>query len=143
MIRRPPRSTLFPYTTLFRSMLYQPRHLAQHGCAKALLGRGVGAQRGKALLLLADDAVAALLHDLVHQLLLGGEVVVDAGGLDPGLLGNDAHGGGRVALLTEGAGGQLEKGLAGLVAVVGAGLPSCHVCQVVDRCSAAILTGCW
>src|SRR5258708_40108359 len=88
MIRRPPRSTLFPYTTLFRSvalaaldlalahlvgqlaqqpavgqgevaMLYQPRHLAQHGCAKALLGRGVGAQRGKALLLLADDAVAA------------------------------------------------------------------------------------
>src|SRR5260221_11633095 len=102
MIRRPPRSTLFPYTTLFRS----------------------------------------LLHDLVHQLLLGGEVVVDAGGLDPGLLGNVAHGGGRVALLTEGAGGQLEKGLAGLVAVVGAGLPSCHVCQVVDRCSAAILTGC-
>src|SRR5256885_12271419 len=27
MIRRPPRSTLFPYTTLFRS------HLAFHGCA--------------------------------------------------------------------------------------------------------------
>src|SRR5258706_11784515 len=24
MIRRPPRSTLFPYTTLFRSMLLQP-----------------------------------------------------------------------------------------------------------------------
>src|SRR3989442_4708548 len=24
MIRRPPRSTLFPYTTLFRSMLYYP-----------------------------------------------------------------------------------------------------------------------
>lgn len=70
-------------------------------------------------------------------------MVVDAGGLDPGLLGNVAHGGGRVALLTEGAGGQLEKGLAGLVAVVGTGLPSCHVCQGVDRCSAAILTGCW
>src|SRR2546422_7045287 len=31
MIRRPPRSTLFPYTTLFRSLavpvLIQPRHL--------------------------------------------------------------------------------------------------------------------
>src|SRR5438132_3084612 len=27
MIRRPPRSTLFPYTTLFRSLL-RPRHLA-------------------------------------------------------------------------------------------------------------------
>src|SRR5260370_19312381 len=26
MIRRPPRSTLFPYTTLFRSMKFQPLH---------------------------------------------------------------------------------------------------------------------
>src|SRR3712207_8142315 len=26
MIRRPPRSTLFPYTTLFRSLLYVPGH---------------------------------------------------------------------------------------------------------------------
>src|SRR3712207_7057433 len=26
MIRRPPRSTLFPYTTLFRSDAVQPRH---------------------------------------------------------------------------------------------------------------------
>src|SRR5438874_6379400 len=25
MIRRPPRSTLFPYTTLFRSLAYRPR----------------------------------------------------------------------------------------------------------------------
>src|SRR2546430_6074585 len=25
MIRRPPRSTLFPYTTLFRSMFFDPR----------------------------------------------------------------------------------------------------------------------
>src|SRR3712207_7288945 len=29
MIRRPPRSTLFPYTTLFRSRLLRP--VAQHG----------------------------------------------------------------------------------------------------------------
>src|SRR3712207_7676897 len=28
MIRRPPRSTLFPYTTLFRSRLLVQRHLA-------------------------------------------------------------------------------------------------------------------
>src|SRR3712207_7984598 len=28
MIRRPPRSTLFPYTTLFRSFLYHPVQLA-------------------------------------------------------------------------------------------------------------------
>src|SRR5256885_12977936 len=33
MIRRPPRSTLFPYTTLFRSDLAEPTHLAglKHG----------------------------------------------------------------------------------------------------------------
>src|SRR2546428_9541368 len=31
MIRRPPRSTLFPYTTLFRSALfYRGRHFAEH-----------------------------------------------------------------------------------------------------------------
>src|SRR5436305_11175640 len=30
MIRRPPRSTLFPYTTLFRSLGAGGHHLAQH-----------------------------------------------------------------------------------------------------------------
>src|SRR2546430_13332672 len=30
MIRRPPRSTLFPYTTLFRSRLARQRGLAEH-----------------------------------------------------------------------------------------------------------------
>src|SRR3712207_8068366 len=30
MIRRPPRSTLFPYTTLFRSWPSLPRHLLRH-----------------------------------------------------------------------------------------------------------------
>src|SRR2546427_8210889 len=29
MIRRPPRSTLFPYTTLFRSLAREERHLEQ------------------------------------------------------------------------------------------------------------------
>src|SRR3712207_7982249 len=41
MIRRPPRSTLFPYTTLFRSLL--PRlvlaHRVEHGRDLAQLGR--------------------------------------------------------------------------------------------------------
>src|SRR5260370_1811931 len=32
MIRRPPRSTLFPYTTLFRSVLHS--HLAARGLAR-------------------------------------------------------------------------------------------------------------
>src|SRR2546422_2585723 len=30
MIRRPPRSTLFPYTTLFRSVSLRPRLRARH-----------------------------------------------------------------------------------------------------------------
>src|SRR2546426_2519379 len=39
MIRRPPRSTLFPYTTLFRSRLqavFQQRHVLAHGLALGL-----------------------------------------------------------------------------------------------------------
>src|SRR2546430_4446499 len=38
MIRRPPRSTLFPYTTLFRSMPHRG-----HVSAQQLLGRMAGA----------------------------------------------------------------------------------------------------
>src|SRR2546422_10049388 len=34
MIRRPPRSPLFPYTTLFRSPLAQPLPRARHGAAR-------------------------------------------------------------------------------------------------------------
>src|SRR2546430_10456206 len=35
MIRRPPRSTLFPYTTLFRSQLHaRRRHALHHGDAE-------------------------------------------------------------------------------------------------------------
>src|SRR5256885_5365358 len=35
MIRRPPRSTLFPYTTLFRSLLRRPH--SRRGTARLLL----------------------------------------------------------------------------------------------------------
>src|SRR5258708_30383932 len=35
MIRRPPRSTLFPYTTLFRSSRGNSRHLRTHSLANA------------------------------------------------------------------------------------------------------------
>src|SRR3712207_8483422 len=34
MIRRPPRSTLFPYTTLFRSVAAQPRGAARGAAAR-------------------------------------------------------------------------------------------------------------
>src|SRR3712207_8345801 len=49
MIRRPPRSTLFPYTTLFRSKS-ERHHAAAGGPAEGELGVGVGA--------LADDDAA-------------------------------------------------------------------------------------
>src|SRR5688572_32265330 len=39
MIRRPPRSTLFPYTTLFRSRLSLDQFLAKRGGA-AIVARG-------------------------------------------------------------------------------------------------------
>src|SRR2546425_2604260 len=45
MIRRPPRSTLFPYTTLFRSQLVQ-HHLALFVVAR--VGQERGDQRGAA-----------------------------------------------------------------------------------------------
>src|SRR5256885_8653556 len=39
MIRRPPRSTLFPYTTLFRSVLPVARHLQRAGGVQLLVVR--------------------------------------------------------------------------------------------------------
>src|SRR5258705_8681861 len=47
MIRRPPRSTLFPYTTLFRSVIHvvAVRHLARAAMPAAVMG---------------DDAIAVL-----------------------------------------------------------------------------------
>src|SRR5688572_31346201 len=43
MIRRPPRSTLFPYTTLFRSALQDDD--AEHGAAAGAVGHGVNGRQ--------------------------------------------------------------------------------------------------
>src|SRR3712207_7454799 len=40
MIRRPPRSTLFPYTTLFRSLRVRNWSAAHHGCAGSAVPGG-------------------------------------------------------------------------------------------------------
>src|SRR2546430_6914841 len=59
MIRRPPRSTLFPYTTLFRS------HLAARGGHEPVRqrhGRGHAAVRVRARLDGGDGAARARLH---------------------------------------------------------------------------------
>src|SRR2546427_2610019 len=44
MIRRPPRSTLFPYTTLFRS-----QHVADGGLVENAVGLGARGTHGRAL----------------------------------------------------------------------------------------------
>src|SRR2546425_9163055 len=58
MIRRPPRSTLFPYTTLFRSLVgaYQSRDSAAAG--RAALWRRGGVPRGQGKLLRAPYSLA-------------------------------------------------------------------------------------
>src|SRR5256885_13137726 len=40
MIRRPPRSTLFPYTTLFRSFRFTKRYILEHYWTKSLRCKG-------------------------------------------------------------------------------------------------------
>src|SRR3712207_8633014 len=46
MIRRPPRSTLFPYTTLFRSLGQRPGHDPRQVAEQVRLHRPVGDQVG-------------------------------------------------------------------------------------------------
>src|SRR5258708_25953007 len=46
MIRRPPRSTLFPYTTLFRSFLTKPGAI---GSSRSLEAWAFGRERSRAL----------------------------------------------------------------------------------------------
>src|SRR5260370_32472017 len=57
MIRRPPRSTLFPYTTLFRSVILRSGRLAL--CIGMAKGVSPGADRGRPRGLSAAPAVAA------------------------------------------------------------------------------------
>src|SRR3989442_5695525 len=73
MIRRPPRSTLFPYTTLFRSV---PRDL----------GRVAAPQAHRAA------RVAVELH---RPLLPAGEARGDAADVGGGVVGEAGRGGGR------------------------------------------------
>src|SRR2546430_4872540 len=58
MIRRPPRSTLFPYTTLFRSVLYPPA--VNRRVASSNLARGANSFSFKRLLKLRS-------HDLLPE----------------------------------------------------------------------------
>src|SRR5256885_2004665 len=78
MIRRPPRSTLFPYTTLFRSVVHQQRGAGRLVYAVAhVLGRAVvdevGAEaRAHEQQLLAGLGVGAH-HGMLHGRVLAGQ----------------------------------------------------------------------
>src|SRR3712207_8086571 len=76
MIRRPPRSTLFPYTTLFRSAVLRartrvlPRGGAQRGRERAAAGRARGGAVTVRALILggARSGKSALAEDLAADL---------------------------------------------------------------------------
>src|SRR5260370_41679690 len=77
MIRRPPRSTLFPYTTLFRSIKVLRAHLSQHPLALARLER-----ERKAVTSLSHPNILAIQdagteHGIVYEVmeLLDGETL--------------------------------------------------------------------
>src|SRR3712207_7575747 len=66
MIRRPPRSTLFPYTTLFRSLPRLVRQAAPSGChpewANDLASWRDHAARSLAWFEMADETHAGIVH---------------------------------------------------------------------------------
>src|SRR5256885_13306480 len=70
MIRRPPRSTLFPYTTLFRSHYAVRVERALHGAHERELDRGGVALElrhlGPTHPMLGAEAAAELVYQLVH-----------------------------------------------------------------------------
>src|SRR3712207_8346779 len=68
MIRRPPRSTLFPYTTLFRSRVEHLRVLDLAGDLLSLVDDAVDGRAGHALRVMAVHAENLLDH---LNLLLG------------------------------------------------------------------------
>src|SRR3712207_9504405 len=73
MIRRPPRSTLFPYTTLFRSAPLSPQSSALGVGGDELAHAAPGVGRGGGELLLAP------VEEAVRRSLVGGDLVLDAG----------------------------------------------------------------
>src|SRR2546426_12745228 len=84
MIRRPPRSTLFPYTTLFRSARQRRTQAIALG---TLNGHGGG-------IAIADETLAGVLLEIaepVGEIVLGG---LDAGQVEGGKVPRKRRGGG-------------------------------------------------
>src|SRR2546429_7509181 len=73
MIRRPPRSTLFPYTTLFRSVTNMPIVILKDVGGTAVLPIWVGIYEANAIALEIEKVATPrpMTHDLIKNLLLG------------------------------------------------------------------------
>src|SRR5256885_12596658 len=71
MIRRPPRSTLFPYTTLFRSVGHQVQILAQRQAR--VVDRVVNASRRRPEQARNADTRKIVDMDVIGQNVLGGQ----------------------------------------------------------------------
>src|SRR6202453_3139193 len=117
MIRRPPRSTLFPYTTLFRSR-WSPYHRSEERRVGKearspwatyhcpILGRGHAAHRDA-----ADGLGAGLFDAYLLQPRDGGESFSDAAGFgEAGIEPDHAHTACRISMAEPG-GGQHERGV--------------------------------
>src|SRR3712207_8935768 len=90
MIRRPPRSTLFPYTTLFRSHFHNDSGRADmgplHGNAQIMVAGAPSAGPDKHVIAPIVDELA------VDSLYIGGYIVVVPGRILGGILhGNYLH----------------------------------------------------
>src|SRR2546427_9289713 len=71
MIRRPPRSTLFPYTTLFRSLKtpqLKPLFQKQQRCTGRLVGVGIAPADGFAPPISAPDRKSTRLNSSHSQI---------------------------------------------------------------------------
>src|SRR2546421_7169606 len=75
MIRRPPRSTLFPYTTLFRSLLLRRREVVE---APALVRRLVLETQGGLRVLQSLLMLTQLVEDVGEQVLRLGVIGTQA-----------------------------------------------------------------
>src|SRR2546430_5379760 len=87
MIRRPPRSTLFPYTTLFRSLVFQQFCRKAHANGLALR-QGRGLCPGKEERSEEHTSELQSQSNLVCRLLLEKKKVLDESG-DPASVGLD------------------------------------------------------
>src|SRR3712207_7217951 len=65
MIRRPPRSTLFPYTTLFRSTKKDGLHINARGSNLKLVDKALKAYHGLAKTALTYQEEVRLLIDII------------------------------------------------------------------------------